>query len=47
MTILLFRKERNGTGRNETGGNGTMEKKERERNDLAEGPRFRTEQNDF
>jgi len=27
--------------------NGTIEKKERERNDLAEGPRSRTERNDF
>ena len=35
--------ERNRTERNE---NGTI-KKERERNDLAEGPCSRTEQNDF
>ena len=44
MTVLLLRTERNGTKRNE---NGTIEKKERERNDLAEGPRSRTERNDF
>ena len=34
----------NGTERNV---NGTIEKKERERKDLAEGPHSRTEQNDF
>ena len=27
--------------------NGTIEKKEQERNDLAEGPHSRTERNDF
>ena len=36
--------ERNGTEQNE---NGTIKKEERERNDLAEGPRSRTEQSDF
>ena len=44
MTVLLFKTERNGMERNE---NGTIEKKERERNILAEGPRSRTEQNDL
>ena len=34
----------NGTERNE---NGTIKKEEREWNDLAEGPRSRTERNDF
>ena len=34
----------NRTERNE---NGTIEKKERERNDLAEGPRSRTERNNL
>ena len=42
MTILLLRTERNGTERNE---NGTIEKKEREQNNLAEGPHFRKERN--
>ena len=39
----------NGTGRNGTGQNGTEQykKKDRERNDLAEGPRSRAERNDF
>ena len=41
-TVLLLRTERNGTERNE---NGTIKKEER--NDLAEGPRSRTERNDF
>ena len=43
-TVLLLRTERNGTERN------VMErykKREQERNDLAEGPRSRTERNDF
>ena len=44
MTVLLFRTERNGREQNE---NGTVEKKEREQNDLAEGPRSRTERNNF
>ena len=44
MTILLLRTEWDGTGRNE---NGTIEKKEQEQNDLAEGPRSRTEQSNF
>ena len=43
-TVLLLRTERNGTERNE---NGTIKKEEREQNDLAEGPRSRTERNDF
>ena len=38
-TVLQLRTERNE--------NGTIKKKERERNDLAEGPRSRTERNDF
>ena len=44
MTVLLLRTERNRTGRNE---NWTIEKKEQEQNDLAEGPRSRTKQNDL
>ena len=43
-TVFLLRTERNGTEWN------VMErykKRERERNDLAEGPRSRTERNDF
>ena len=44
MTILLLRTEQNGTKRNE---NGTIGKKEREQNDLAEGPCSRTERNNF
>ena len=44
MTNLLLRTERNRTGRNE---NWTIEKKEQEQNDLAEGPRSRTKQNDL
>ena len=44
MTVLLFRTQRNGTERNE---NGTIEKKEQERNDLAEGPRSKTKRNDL
>ena len=42
--VLLLRTERNGTERNE---NGTIKKKEQERNDQAEAPRSRTERNDF
>ena len=38
-TILLLRTEWNK--------NGTIKKEERERNDLAEGPRSRTERNNF
>ena len=45
MTVLLLRTEPSGTL------NGTrterLKKKERERNDLAEGPCSRTERNDF
>ena len=44
MTILLLRTERNGMERNK---NGTIEKKEQERNDLAEGPRSKTKRNDL
>ena len=40
-TVLLLRTERNGTERNDT------TKKERKRNDLSDGPRSRTERNDF
>jgi len=43
-TVLLLRTEQNGTERNK---NGTIKKEEQEPNDLAEGPRSRTEQNDF
>ena len=38
------RAEQNGKERNE---NRMIEKKEREQNDLAKGPRSRTERNDF
>ena len=41
-TVLLLRTERNRTERDGTECNGTIQKKERERNDLAEGPRSRT-----
>ena len=41
MTVLLLRMERNGTRMEQ------LKKKEREKNDLAEGPRSRTEWNDF
>ena len=44
MKDLLLRTEWKRTERNE---NGTIEKKERERNNLAEGPRSKTERNDF
>ena len=44
MTVLLLRTERNETERNE---NGTIEKKDQELNDLAEGPRSRTKRNDL
>ena len=37
----------NGMGRNATEQEQNNKKEERERNDLAEGPRSRTEQNDF
>ena len=43
-TVFLLRTERNGTERNE---NGTIKKKKRKRNDSIEGPRSRTERNDF
>ena len=41
-TVLLLKTERNETERN-----GTIQKKERERNDLAEGLCSRTARNDF
>ena len=44
MTVLLLRTKRNGTERNKSG---KIEKKERERKDLAQCPRSRTERNDL
>ena len=41
-TVLLLRTERDGTEQERND-----KKEERERNDLAEGPRFRTERNDL
>jgi len=40
----FFYSEQNGSGQN---GTERYKKKEQERNDLAEGPRSRTERNDF
>ena len=42
--VLWLKMEGNGTEQNK---NGTIGKKERERNDLAEGPCSRTERNEF
>ena len=41
-TVLILRTEGDGTKREQN-----YKKEERERNDLAEGPRSRTERNDF
>ena len=46
METFLTKNIKSGLERNETRTEG-LEKKELERNDLAEGPRSRTEQNDF
>ena len=51
-TVFRLQNTKNGMERDDrsllrTEANGTIGKKEQERNNLAEGPRSRTEQNDF